>query len=112
MFNERFSHGKKFNINSDGFPFTTLDEVIEENGNKVIPVCALFTYKAKYGERPVIVSPTLKINLPDHCLNDVKEILSDDELIAAINNGKCGFKPSQYEDKNGNVRNSGSFIDI
>lgn len=112
MFNERFSHGKKFKINSDDFPFTTLDDVVAENGNNVIPVCALFTYKAKYGTRPVLVSSTLKINLPDHCLSDVEAIIADDELVAAINAGKCGFKPSQYEDKNGKVRNSGTFIDI
>lgn len=112
MFNERFSHGKKFKINSDNFPFTTLDEVVNENGNKVIPVCGLFTYDAKYGKRPVLVSNTLKINLPDHCLSDVEAIINDSELVEAINNGKCGFKPSQYEDKNGKTRNSGSFIDI
>lgn len=112
MFNERFSHGKKFKINSDNFPFTTLDEVVKENGNSVIPVCGLFTYKAKYGVRPVLISNTLKINLPDHCLKDVEDIIADDELCEAINNGKCGFLPSQYEDKNGKTRNSGSFVDI
>lgn len=112
MFNEKFSHGKKFNINSDNFPFTTLDEFIKENGNRIIPVKGLFTYKAKYGVRPVLISDTLKINLPDHCLSDVEAIINDPVLCEAVNNGKCGFKTSQYEDKNGNVRNSGSFVDI
>lgn len=112
MFNEKFSHGKKFKVNADNFPFTTLDEFVAENGNKVIPVLGLFTYKAKYGVRPVIISDTLKINLPDHCLADVEAIIADDDCVAAINNGKCGFQPSQYEDKNGKVRNSGTFIDI
>ena len=112
MFNERFSHGKKFKINSDNFPFTTLDEVVKENGNSLIPVRGLFTYKAKYGVRPVLISNTLKINLPDHCLKDVENIIADDELCDAIDNGKCGFHPTQYEDKNGKTRNSGSFVDI
>lgn len=112
MFNERFSHGKKFNINADEFPFTSLDEVIAENGNKVIPVRSLFTYKGKFGVRPVLISDTLKINLPDHLLNDVNEIINDNDLVKAINDGKCGFEPSQYEDKNGMIRNSGTFVDI
>ena len=112
MFNEKFSHGKKFKINSDGFEFTTLDAYVAENGNDVIPVQGLFTYKAKYGVRPVLIGNNLKIHLPDHCLSDVEAIMYDNECVAAINAGKCGFKPSQYEDKNGKTRNSGNFIDI
>lgn len=112
MFNENFSHGKKFKINSDNFPFTTLDEVIKENGNKVLPVCGLFTYQAKYGIRPVLITDTLKVNLPDHLLSDVEKIINTPEYVEAINNGKCGFKTSQYTDKNGKERNSGTFVDI
>ena len=112
MFNEKFSHGKKFKVNSDDFPFTTLDEVIKENGNKTLTVQGMFTYKSKYGVRPVLIADSLKINLPDNLLSDVEEIIADSELCEAINAGKCGFKTSQYEDKNGVTRNSGSFVDI
>ena len=112
MFNEKFSHGKKFTVNSDDFPFTTLDEVIKENGNKTLVVQGMFTYKSKYGVRPVIIADGLKIHLPDHCLSDVETIMYDDECVKLINEGKCGFKTSQYTDKNGKERNSGMFIDI
>lgn len=112
MFNERFSHGKKFNINSDDFEFTTLDNFVKENGLITVPVKGLFTYKGKYGVRPVLISNDKKITLPDHCLNDVETIMFDDDCVAAINNGKCGFKITQYTDKNGNVRNSGTFVDM
>ena len=30
MFNEDFKHGRKFNVNADDFPFTTLNEVIQK----------------------------------------------------------------------------------
>ena len=53
-----------------------------------------------------------KINLPDHLTPDVKSILGTAEEIEAINEGKCGFKCSTYQDKNGKTRNSGSFVDI
>ena len=60
----------------------------------------------------VLIGNNLKIHLPDHCLSDVEAIMYDDECVDAINAGKCGFKPTQYEDKNGKTRNSGNFIDI
>ena len=112
MFNERFSHGKKFDVNSDDFPFTTLDEVIKENGNKTLKVQGVFAYQAKLGVRPVLIADGLKIHLPNHCLKDVELIMNDDMLCSAINAGKCGFKTTQYIDKNGVTRNSGSFVDI
>lgn len=112
MFNEKFSHGKKFNINSDDFEFTTLDDYIKAHGNTTLTVLGMFTYKSKYGVRPCIIADNLKINLPQHLLSDVEAILYDDELVAAVNQGKCGFKTSQYQDKNGRERNSGSFVDI
>ena len=111
-FSENYSHGKKFKVNSDGFPFTTLKEVIEENGHKTLVVNGVFSYKAKYGTRPVLIADGLKIHLPDHCLKDVENIVSDSVAIDLINNGKCGFKTSEYTDDKGNKRYSGSFIDI
>lgn len=112
MFNESFSHGKKFTVNADDFPFTTLDDVIKDNGNKTLKVDGVFTYQAKLGIRPVLIAEGLKIHLPKHCLNDVDKILNNAEYCKAINEGHCGFKTSQYTDKNGVTRNSGTFIDI
>lgn len=112
MFNEGFSHGKKFTVNAYDFPFTTLDDVIKENGNKTMKVDGVFTYQAKLGVRPVLIAEGLKIHLPKHCLNDVNKILTNVEYCQAINAGHCGFKTSQYTDNNGVTRNSGTFIDI
>jgi len=112
MFNEDFKHGKTFKVNADNFPFVTLDEVINENGHQKFIVNGVFSYKAKYGVRPVLIASGMKIHLPDHCLKDVEKILSNQAYIDAINNGKCGFQTTTYTDKNGKERNSGMFIDI
>lgn len=112
-FNNKLSHGKKFTFDSKDLLFTTLDEYIKENGNKIATVREVFiNNKAKFGPRGCVVTDTLKINVPRHINNDIEIILNDPELIGLINNGKCGFKPTQYEDSNGVVRNSGEFIDI
>ena len=113
MFNENFSHGKKFTFNSDNLPFTTLDEVFAKIGNKIITVREVFiNHKAKFGARPCLVCDTLKINLPNHFVKDIEKILASQEYIDAINSGHCGFQPAQYQDKNGVTRNSGKFVDI
>ena len=112
MFSEEFRHGRKFTVNSDSFPFTDLKTVIEENGHKTLKVAGVFSYKAKYGIRPVLIAEGMKIHLPDHCLKDVEKILASDTYCQAINAGKCGFKTSSYSDSKGVLRYSGSFVDI
>ena len=111
-FSTHFAHGKKFTFDSTGLPLADLKEVVEQNGMKTLQVMGVFTYPAKYGERPALITKTLIVNLPDHCMNDVKRIAEDDEAIRLINEGKVGFEPSTYTDKKGNQRYSGTFIDI
>lgn len=115
MFNEKYAHGKKFNVDADKFEFIELKDLIEnvKKGHCTVKVLGLFTYEAKYGVRPVIIiSEGYKVNLPDHCLADVQSIMKDQEDIDAINAGHCGFKTSEYTDGKGVKRYSGSFIDI
>lgn len=114
-FSSNYSHGNKFNVDSTDFPFCELSELVKENGHKTLTVQGLFTYTTKKGKtRPCLIADSHKINLPDHMLKDVKMILEDPEAIDLINEGRCGFKTSEYEDtKNGNgTCYSGSFIDI
>lgn len=114
MFNDKYNHSKPvFTFNADDLPYATLDEVVAENGNKVMEVKGVFVNKkSKYGPRPVLITSTIKINLPKHFLSDVESIIKDPEAVEAINSGHCGFEPNQYQDKNGVTRNSGNFIDI
>ena len=119
MFNEAFSHGSKFTVNTDGFPFVNLSDVIKENGHKTLTVQKVFIMIPKNGaskgkEKAVLVADNHCIYLPDHCISDVKKILDNDEYIEAINNGLCGFATSEYEATNygGKICYSGSFVDI
>lgn len=111
-FADNYAHGKKFDFDSTGLPFANLKDVVVENPGKILQVAGVFTYEAKYGVRPVVVTKSLKVNLPDHCLADVQKILSDPEAIRLINEGKVGFQPTTYKDSKGETRYSGKFIDI
>ena len=119
MFNEDFRHGDPFKVDSKDFPFVNLNELIQENGHKVLKVQKVFVLVPKKGrskgkELPVLVAEGHCIYLPVHCLAAVKKILSDQKYIDAINEGKCGFETYEYEDTqygNGTCF-SGNFIDI
>lgn len=115
-FSSNYSHGKTFTVDSKDFPFCELSEIIKENGHRTLKVQGVFTYKLqkKNKIRPCLIADSHKINLPDHMLKEVNKILEDEEAIRLINEGKCGFKTSEYEDtKNGNgICYSGTFIDL
>lgn len=118
-FSANYSHGKKFDVNADDFPFCELSELVKENGHKTLTVQGLFTYEIKKGKRKgkiraCLIADSHKINLPDHMLAEVEKLIDDDEAVKLINAGHCGFETSEYEDtKNGNgTCYSGSFVDI
>lgn len=120
MFNEDFKHNAAtFNVNTDGFEWVNLSDVIKSKGHCTLKVQKVFTVtptkgRSKGKEKPVLVADNMIIWLPEHCIDDVKKILSNDIYINAINEGKCGFATSEYEDTkydNGTCY-SGSFVDI
>ncbi|MBO7732969.1 MAG: hypothetical protein J6S67_10460 [Methanobrevibacter sp.] len=120
MFNENFNHDKvKFTVDTENWPWVNLSDIIKENGHRVLPVQKVFVFVPKKGkskgkEKPAMASEGHLIFLPDHILSDVKKILDNDEFITAINEGKCGFQTSEYEDTkyDNGICYSGSFIDI
>jgi len=119
MFNENFKHGDKFKVNTHGFEWFNLSDLIKADGHKTFVVQKVFTVVPKQGrgkgkKKPAMVADNKLIWLPEHCLGDVEKILANDEFINAINEGKCGFETSEYEDTqygNGTCY-SGTFIDI
>lgn len=112
MFNEKYSHGKKFDFDSTNLEYIDLKEYVEQGKTNPFKVMAMFTYEAQYGTRPVIVSEQYNIVCPNHIVKDVTSIMNNAEEVAAVNSGKCGFKAETYKDKNGVTRYSGQFCDI
>lgn len=115
MFNEKYSHGNKFNYDSSKNEFISLKDYTSKFPDvKVIIVRGLFTYEGKKGMRCALVTDGYNVNLPEHLLKDVGSIMATPDEVAAINEGKCGFAISSYEDtKYGNgLCYSGSFCDV
>ena len=65
--------------------------------------------KSKFGDAPVAVTITENkdkqqvdlVNLPSFMLSTVKDMIQDDDLTEAIDNGEFGFTIYEYEGKNG-----------
>lgn len=119
MFNEKFGKKANFNVDFKDFPFVNLSDVIKENGHKTLKVQALYTFKPKNGDNagkdvPVLVADGHNIYIPTYLVSTVREICSDPELVAAINEGKCGFETREWiDEKHGNkTRYTGDFVDI
>lgn len=76
-----------------------------KNPEKIFPVYGLYiNTKGSYGEQAIAGSEgDLIINLPQHCVETVKEMRLDDELTDAINNDRFGFKIRTYQ-KSGDRR--------
>ena len=77
----------KLNSLSLGVPFTVKGLYINTKG--------------KFGDSPVAVLDNCMVNLPGHLTKVVKEIISDEEAVKAINEDKFGFKVYEYEGQNG-----------
>lgn len=113
MFNElNKNKGKRFTFNSDELEFANLADIItEKKGNFKAVVRGCFVYDAKHGKRPAIITDKVIINVPNHLVKTVEQILANDDMIDAINRGECVIESYQYKDKDGIERNSVRFLD-
>lgn len=67
--------------------------------------------KTKTGDVAYIITDGFNIRLPKHMVKVVSQILAEDDLVKAINDGECLFRHRTYEDSDGVTRNSGIFTD-
>ncbi len=83
----------------EGTPFKKLKEL--EIGKAYVLRSVYINTKGNYGDEPVAVTDGAVVNLPAHQLSAVKAMIDDTEAIEAINAGLVGFKPYEYDGKNG-----------
>lgn len=114
-FAKRFNKGKKFDFNTEGLEFTSLADLYNNNGEENIYLLkAIFiNTKSKFGDTPVFASTDFVVNVPQHLLDTVKDILNDEDAIADINNNKVGFTIYPYKSEKFNVDTFGiKFVDM
>ena len=109
-FANRYNKGNKFNIDTTGYNYLKLSELDPE---KVYVLRGLFiNSKGAFGPSPVAIIEGNFVNLPQHTLSVVQDMLLDDETVATIKAGSAGFKLRKYTDSNGKDRLSVEWMDV
>lgn len=92
--------GVTFDIDIKGFEFTNLESLsAKSQKGEVFKIDGLYiNKKSSFGDHPVaiMVKEELLVDLPAHLNEDVKEILSDPEIVSAIKEGHVGFTIHEY----------------
>lgn len=112
-FAAKYNKGSRFDLNTKEFTeYYSLSALYKQNGESAqYQIGAIYiNRKSHYGDAPVfaVVDPKYKddegkktggyfVNMPEHMLDDVKDILNDVEAIDEINAGKVGFEIEPYE---------------
>lgn len=115
MFNETFnSKGKKFNHDGAGNDFCKLSDFANQYGiDTIYTVLGMYTHnKSQFGEKGIIITEKANIDVPQHIIKDIKTVIGNDDMVAAVNAGKCGLKIYTYTDQKGEERYSATFVDI
>ena len=97
----KFNKGNKFTFKPcDDAQYVSLEVLYNKNPEQIHDVKALYiNTKSKFGDNPcVAIDPVIIVNLPKHLLETVKEMIADDECVAAINNNEVKFKIYSYRD--------------
>lgn len=98
----KFNKGNKFTFKpADDPQYVSLEVLYNKNPEQVHDVRALYiNTKSRFGDAPcVAIDPVIIVNLPSHLLETVKEMINDDECVAAINNNEVKFKIYSYKNK-------------
>ena len=93
-----FNKERLFDVDTSDFEYTSLEELYEENGPMTIyPVRGL--YIGTKSETPLVATDTIYVNLPQHQLLKVKEMIDNKAAVKAINNGECAFRIEKFYQK-------------
>lgn len=106
IFAKKYNHSVNFDVNFDFVQWTKPSDLFKANPKAVYRVRYLgINNKGQFGPQPTVVvdneGTLMGLSLPQHCLDEVKEMLGDQEAVTAIKAGACGIKFYQYEYKRG-----------
>lgn len=106
IFAKKYNHNVQFDVNFDFVQWTKPADLYKEDPKAVYRVRYIgINNKGQFGPQPTVIvdneGTLMGLSLPQHCLEEVKEMLGDQEAVEAIKAGACGIKFYQYEYKRG-----------
>ena len=105
-FGKKFNTARIFNIETEVFDYMSLKDLEATIPLGTDPSEAVFIVrgiyinnKGLYDPAPVVALDNCYVNFPAHLYDTCVNIISDDLAVAAINNGKVGFRIEKYFQK-------------
>lgn len=114
-FAEKYNKNRRFKLDVSAYPYESLVNLYNCYGKDfVYKLTAVFiNTKSKFGETPVLATESCLVNAPAYMIDTIKNILSDDDAIRAINDEQVGFMIYIYHSAKYNRDCFGiKFIDI
>lgn len=112
-FASRHNKVNRWNINTQGFVFKKIKDVVTAEGEDVTyKVYGVMPTRSKYGESAAVILENCYVSLPSHMLYEVSKILDSIEDCEAIRAGKVGIEFYSYESKSGNVCYGANWVDL
>lgn len=112
MFNELFSGSPKFDYNADTNKYVSIREFLKDHDKELTyQVKGMFITKtSKYGPCGIIVIDGFNVRTPKFVNVKIESIMHNPDMVAAINEGKCGMVFRDYE-KDGNIYTTVDLVD-
>lgn len=114
-FAEKYNKGHKFDVDTTGYEYISLEQLYKENGEQYIYklMGVYINTKGMYSDSPVFIIDNYLVNCPSHMTNTCNEILSDTDSVDSINDGRVGFQIYTYMSTKYNKKCYGvNFIDL
>lgn len=106
IFSKKYNKHVEFDVNFDFVQWTKPADLYKADPKAVYRVRYVgINTKGQFGPQPTVVvdneGTLMGLSLPQHYLDEVKEMLGDQEAVDAIKAGACGIKFYEYEYKRG-----------
>lgn len=97
-----FNKERLFDVDTSDFEYVKLKDLYERDGEgEVYPIRGIYIgTKSEFAdESPLLATDWCYVNLPQHQLIDIKDMLNSRQAINCINNGGAGFTIEKYNKK-------------
>lgn len=114
MFNEMFNNNPKFTYNADNNTYIGITDFLKDHDKMITyQVHGMFVTKnGKYGPSGIVILDGFNLRVPKHIIKAIEAIRNDTEAVRLVNEGHCGLKFREYDDKNGVTRMTVDFVDV
>lgn len=111
---KQYNQGSPFEFETpEDFEYKNLIDLYAPEIDNTFKINAIFiNTKSKFGDSPVVATDNELINLPMHLTQACKDMMRDNDVVQAVNNGSAGIEIYEYNSKKWGINYSVNFKEI